>query len=168
MNDLQQSTENLDWKGEKKKLPETLNVVSIISLVGCGLGAIFSILGFVGAQSNYDKLVEMQGNLDNAPDFVKKLAGPAAVEMARKSLENRLPILLLSLVACAICLYGVLQMRALKKVGFSIYLIGELLPVPVTFIFLGMAAISGITLAALFIIPIVFISLYASQVKHLK
>jgi len=167
MNDLQQSTENLDWKGEKKKLPETLNVVSIISLVGCGLGAIFSILGFVGAQSNYDKLLEIQGN-ENASDFVKKFAGPNAVEMARKSLENRLPILLLSLVACAICLYGVLQMRALKKVGFSIYLIGELLPIPVTFIFLGMAALSGFTLGALLIIPIVFISLYASQVKHLK
>jgi len=163
-----QQTEILNWDEKKNKLPETLNVVSILSLIGCGLGFILSIWGYIGAPKNYEKLQEMQGKLDEMPAYVKKLAGPEALEMSRKSLENRMPILLLSLVGCSICLYGVLQMRARKKVGFSIYTIGELLPLVVSIIFLGMASFGGFAIAFGLIIPLVFIILYATQLKHMK
>src|SRR5258708_25316115 len=110
---------------EPKKLPDMLNVLTILTFIGCGLGTISSIYGFANARTSYDRMVQVQGKLDDAPALVKKFMGPEMLEMARKSLENRTPILLLTLVAYGLCLYGAIQMRSRKKAGFSIYVIEE-------------------------------------------
>ena len=152
---------------EPKKLPDMLNVLTILTFIGCGLGTISSIYGFVNAQTSYDKMVQVQGKLDDAPALVKKFMGPEMLEMARKSLENRTPILLLTLVAYGLCLYGAIQMRSRKKAGFSIYVVGELLPIAASCIFIGMGTFGGFGLFA-FLIPVVFIILYGTQLKHMK
>jgi hypothetical protein len=168
MAELQQTTEPINWEVDKKKLPEMINVLTILTFVGCAVFALFSLYGFVNAQKSYDTLVQMQDKLDNAPDFVKKLTGPNAVENARKAWDNRLPILLLSLAGYVLCTYGAMQMRALKKLGFSIYLIGELvLPLVSTVIFLGFGSVSGFAAAFGLLFPVLFIILYATQLKKL-
>ena len=153
---------------EPKKLSDMLNVLTILTFVGCGLFTISSIYGFANAQTSYDKMVQMQGKLDDAPALVKKFMGPEMLEMARKSLENRTPILLLTLVAYGLCLYGAIQMRSRKKAGFSIYVVGELLPIATACIFLGMGSFGGFGILSAFLFPILFIILYATQLKHLK
>jgi hypothetical protein len=168
MTDIQQTGDTMNWEVDKKKLPETLNVLTILTFIGCGVGLLSSLWSFVGAQRSYDTMLQAQGNLENAPDFAKKLAGPEMLEMLRKTLENRTPILLLGLVGYALCLYGAIQMRAKKKQGFGIYVIGELLPVAGALIFIGFGVLTGFTLGFAFLIPAVFIILYATQLKHLS
>lgn len=97
---------------------------------------------------------------------MKGMVGPEALEMARKVYENRIPILVITLVSLALCVYGALQMRQLKKQGYYLYLIGEILPYVGSLIFLGMASFTGVGLYAM-AIPVLFIILYTTQLKYL-
>jgi hypothetical protein len=170
MTDIQQTADTMNWEVDKKKLPETLNVLTILTFIGCGLGALGSIWSFIKAQSSLDKIMEMQNNMDKVPDFLKKMVGPRALEMAQKSYDNRLPILVLALVGYALCTYGALQMRERKKLGFSIYLLGELVvPIASVIIFIGSDALFGSSpIIVGWLIISIFIILYATQLKHLS
>ncbi|MDP4148869.1 MAG: hypothetical protein Q8927_21085 [Bacteroidota bacterium] len=171
MTDIQQKQpagNAANWDPEKKKVPETLNVLTILTYIGCGLGLIFSVYGFFTAQATYELMLQKQGSLDNLPDFAKKMMGPEMLEMYHKMFENRIPILLLALIGYVLCFYGATQMRQRKKMGFSLYVIGEIVPVVALFIFIGTGAMIGVTLVTSLIIPAVFIILYATQLKHLS
>jgi hypothetical protein len=168
MADIQQSADVLKWDEDQKKIPEMLNVLTILTFVGCGLGLLGSIWSFIGAADAYNKILGAQSNLENAPDFAKRLMGPHPLELAQKTLDNRMPILLLGLVSYALCLYGAIQMRSRKKMGYSIYVIGEILPIAAVFIFIGIGLYGSFSLAMIFLIPIIFIILYSTQLKHLS
>ena len=152
---------------EPKKIPDMLNVLTILTFVGSGIGIVSSIWSFFRAQDSYDKMVEAQSKVDTLPDFAKKFVGPEMVEMTHKALENRVPILILSLISFALCIYGALQMRQFKKAGFTIYLVGELLPIVATAIFIGIGFFGGFSIIG-YLIYAIFIILYATQLKYLK
>jgi hypothetical protein len=168
MTDTSTQPDLLNWQEEPKKRSDMLNVLTILTFIGSGWFGLSSFYSFFTSQSSYEKLVAMQSKLDDAPAIVKKFMGPEMLEMARKSMENRIPILLLTLVSCGLCLYGAIQMRGLKKTGFSIYVIGEILPIVTAFMFVGLASFGGFGVLFAFLIPIVFIILYATQLKNLK
>jgi hypothetical protein len=168
MTDANQPADLVNWDPKPKKIPEMLNVLSILTFIACGLGIISSCYSFFNAQKSYDTILSTQDKLANAPDIIKKLAGPDMLEIARKTLDNRLPLNLLYLVGYALCIYGVLQMRAMKKAGFPIYLIGEVVPVIAMFIFIGAMSFSGFVLLSALVFPVVFIILYATQLKYLS
>ena len=89
-------------------------------------------------------------------------------EMAKKQYENRVMILVLGLVGVALCFYGALQMRNLKKQGFLIYVVGELMPIISFAIFVGFGnLLAGIGMIFTLLIAAVFIILYATQLKAL-
>ena len=155
-----------NWLEEPKKLPETLNVISILTFVGSGVAILGQIYSFFKAQSTYDQIAQNQDKMDQAPEFLKKLMGPDPVGMARKTLENRTPMLILAIVAAALCIFGALQMRQLKKIGFPIYVIGELLPIVAYYIFIGQMGV--FTLVFSLLINGAFIIMYATQLKHLS
>lgn len=81
----------------------------------------------------------------------------------------------LSSFICAIgCIVGAILMWKLKRMGFFIYLISELIPILLTaFIWLGLSSSSFIGSSILWIfisslIPIAFIVMYSLNLKHLK
>jgi hypothetical protein len=152
---------------EPRKLPDMLNVLTILTLIACGLGGLWCIYGYFTARSGYEKLVQLQGSVDSMPDYARRFITPDAIEMARKAYENRLPIFILSLISYVLCAYGAIQMREYKKSGFALYLVGELLPLVATIIFLSAGAFLGFGLFGL-VIPAVFIILYATQLKYLR
>jgi hypothetical protein len=168
MADLNQPANTENWLEEPRKLPSLLNVLTILTFIGCGLAIVGGITGYFTAASTYDKQVQLQDKMDQMPDFVKNLAGPDPVGNARKQLENRIPITLLTLVAGALCLYGAIQMRKLKKTGFPIYIVGELLPFLTIIIFIGSGLITSVTGIISLLISAVFIILYATQLKYLS
>jgi hypothetical protein len=106
--------------------------------------------------------------MDQMPDFVKNMMGPDPVGNARRMLDNRLPILLLTLVGCLLCFYGAWEMRKLKKTGFTIYIVGDIVPFISLFIFIGASALTGFTGIFTLIIVVVFVILYATQLKYMK
>ncbi len=111
-------------------------------------------------------MVKLQDKMEEMPAFMKKMMGPDALENARRTMENKVPVLLLTLVGVALCLYGAIEMRKLKKQGFTLWVAGEFLPIIGAFIFIGSGMFSGFALFAL-LFPLVFLILYAVNKKHL-
>lgn len=155
----------------KPKLPMGLNVLTILTFIGCAIQLLGSLWGFFRAKKNYeglDKLTE-QMNSENMPGWVKSMMGDPEnmIKTITKSYENRIPIVLLSIAATALCFYGAMQMRKLKKQGFPLYAIGELLPFLTSFLFIGAFALSGFAMYFGTAIALLFILLYFFQRKHL-
>ncbi len=153
---------------EPRRLPSMLNVLTILTFIGSGFGAIGNAISFLRAQSSYDQAVEVQSKLVEGQDLVKKILGGDPVEIARKSLENRVPILLLNLVGYVLCIYGAIVMRDLQKKGYLIYAVGEILPLFVILFFIGSSFLLAITGIMTFIIIVVFLIMYATQLKYMN
>lgn len=70
-------------------------------------------------------------------------------------------------LAAIVCLIGVFMMWKLKKTGFYIYTLAQVVTVAAPFIFVGGLA-GGLmaTLGAIF--PVIFIILYALNLKHMS
>lgn len=83
---------------------------------------------------------------------------------------------IISLVCQALCLIGVIMMWQLKKTGFYLYVIGEIVPSIYTLIVYGGVAASipflGDAVLMLYILsfgfPVAFIIMYAANLKHMK
>lgn len=168
MADLNQLTQDEHILEEPHKMPQTISVLSILTFIGSGLTILSQVYYFAAAKKIYDTAMAGQEKLDQAPAWAKSLQGPDPVGVIQRSYDNRVPITLLTIVAATLCIVGAIQMRKLKKSGFSIYLVGELLPIVTSAIFIGTAAMSGIAFYFGLVIYAVFIILYATQLKYLK
>ena len=167
MAEQNQPGDMLDYNtGQKQPLPGMLNVLTILTFIGCALAFIGGIWNYVRADKAYKDILDAQDKLDQMPGWAKKMIGPDMVEMARKSVEYKLPILLLTLIGAGLCLYGALEMRKLKKQGFILWVAGEFAPIVASYIFLGSGMFSGFAML-MFLFPVLFLVLYASQRKYL-
>jgi hypothetical protein len=168
---MEQQYSNTGFPDQRPVMNSTLKVLTILSIIGCIIQFISTIWGFISAKSNYDKLEETMSMMNSSemPGWARSMMGnPEDYRtLITKSFENRIPILLLSIVAIGLCFYGVLEMRKLKKQGFTFYVIGELLPILTAFLFLGGLAMKGFMFYFGFGIAALFIILYASQRKQL-
>lgn len=168
MADLNQPTREEHFLEEPYKMPQMISVLSVLTFIGSGLVILFQLYYFAAAKKIYDTAMAGQEKIDQAPAWVKNMQGPDPVGVIQKTYDNRVPITLLTLVACILCIIGAVQMRKLKKNGFYIYLVGELLPIVTTAIFISTAAMTSIGFYFGLVIYAVFIILYATQLKHLK
>lgn len=152
------------------KLPTGLNVLTILTFIGSAFGLYFTVSGFLTAESSYQKKDEIIAQMKSPemPAAAKSFLPPMEhfEEMMTKSYENKWPLFILGLLATALCLYGALQMRKLKKQGFLFYTIGQLLPFVTTILFIGTFAFYGMTIF-FSAISLLFILLYFFQRKHL-
>jgi len=153
------------------KLPTGLNVLTILTFIGSAFALYSTVSSFLTAEGAYQKKDEVINQMKSPemPDFVKGFLPPIEHldEMFTKSFENRLPIFILGLVATALCIFGALQMRKLKKQGFLFYVIGQLLPFITTIVFIGTYVFSGTMIMVFSVISLLFILLYFFQKKHL-
>ena len=164
------NNQNLGMPADAKPtVPSGINILTILTFIGCGISLLFSCYNFFNSKQGLDKMEEMinSGKVDDLPAFAKKFYTPEMVEMARKAYENRLPIFLITIVGIVLCFMGAMQMRKLKKQGFSLYVIGELLPVVASAIFLGFNSVTGVFGIIGICIALLFILLYAGQRKYL-
>jgi hypothetical protein len=155
----------------KPEMSSGLKVLTILTFIGCAFQFLSSVWNYINAEKSFqglDKLKE-QMNSDSMPGWAKSMLGDPdkLVQMITKSYENRIPILIMALVATALCFYGALQMRKLKKQGFMFYTIGELLPFLSQFLFIGAFSLSGMFFFIFVGITFLFILLYALQRKYL-
>lgn len=160
-------TDNQNFADENKTaMPPMLNVLTILTFIGSGIGILSGIWSYMKAGDSYKKLLEAQDKLSEAPAWAKKFMGPEMLEMAKKSMENKLPVLILTLVGSVVCIYGALEMRKLKKQGFILWMAGEVLPIIGSVLFIGTGIFTGFT-AFFMIFPFVFIVLYSYCRKYL-
>ena len=154
---------------QEKKLPGSINVLTILTFIGCGLNLLSGVWGFLKAQKSYEDMQKLMNSdtIEKMPGIFKSMFTPEMLEVSRKSYENRLPILIITLVSTALCLYGAIEMRRLKGVGYWEWLAGELLPFLATILFVGVAAFTGFFMWIAICIVLVFVILYTLQRKYL-
>jgi hypothetical protein len=150
---------------DQKRLPELLNVLTILSFVGSAFGLLSAFWNFANARTAYESILEAQAQLSK---IGKSWSGIGLLEIARKAFENRLPMLIFALAGIICCVFGAIQMRKLKKSGFYLWTLGELLPVIGYILLIGGSILSGMSMFFLLLVPSVFILLYASQRKYLN
>jgi hypothetical protein len=150
---------------ENKKLPTGLNILTILTLISCAYELYTAIKNFVGGSQALKEIDDAQVKMAEAPEWLKKFAGPEMREMVQQSLDNKVPMLIVSLLAISLSVYGAIEMRKLKKQGYFLWLIGEILPYISVTIFAS--AFFKTFFVYFLIFPIIFIILYTAQRKHL-
>jgi hypothetical protein len=145
-----------------------LSTSTILSIIGSAIAMISAVTAYVNAEVNYEKIQKMVNDKDvaKAPEFVKSFFNENALLMAQKAVENKVPIMIISLIAAALCLFGAVMMKKLKKDGLKLWMTGELLPIASNLVFLGAASMSGLALINL-VFPAVFIVIYMICRKEL-
>ena len=149
----------------KPKLPTGLNVLTILTFVGCAWELYSTVNNFIGGKKALEEMEKDQEKLAEAPAWARKLAGPEVQEMMLQSFNNKVPIFIIGLIAVTLCFYGALQMRKLKKEGYFLWLVGEILPFIGSVIFVP--ALFNTLFIYFSIFPLLFIILYTVQRKHL-
>lgn len=148
-----------------KGLPTTLNVITILTFIGCALSALYT---FSMKSLNGWFAGEMQKQLDKGSLSEKKAEEvQRALDLMAKNNEHFVPILITSLVCVALCFVGALWMRKLKKDGYWLYVVGELAPLIVYPLIVGVNPYTDLKSMVGLIFPLAFVALYTSQRKHL-
>jgi len=152
---------------QRQELPPMLNVLTILTFIGCALAYLGTLWGFYQS-SNYEteraKIEESMGNLGEG--FGSRMV-EGSLEVLQKNYENRYILLVSGLLFTTLCLVGALQMRKLKKSGYLIYVVGELAPVVITAALIGFSFIGGLTTIFSAVFALLFVILYSTQRKYL-
>ncbi|HLO38932.1 MAG TPA: hypothetical protein VK173_10585 [Lacibacter sp.] len=146
----------------KPAVPNGINVLSILSFIGSGFQILGGISAYLIIPFSAKSVPETRG-LEKTREM-KPFSGflKWSADATLKQYEYRLPILIVTIITALICIYGVLQMRKLKKQGFAIYSSAELaLPLFTAVVIDIWSSIFG------FVIAILFIILFGVQRKHL-
>ncbi len=154
---------------DSSKLPSGVNVLTILTIIGCAVFFLMSIYGFVNAKKSLDKMEETINSKDfeNMPSIVKNMMSPEALALAQKQYDNRVPIYAINFIGLGLCLVGALQMRKLKMQGYYLWLIGEILPFLASIIFVGLGVLGGVAGTISIVFVLLFIILYTLQRKYL-
>lgn len=163
---ISQSDQLDQFSSGKEKLPAGINVLTILTFIGCLFSLYSAITSYTTGKESLDKFEESRNKIgDNS--WMSKLFTPEAREMLVKSVENRIPLCILSVIGIALCIFGAIEMRKLKKQGFYLWLAGEILPYIGFFVFAGSVFFQTVYAYSL-ILPIIFIILYSMQLKYMK
>ena len=147
---------------ESPKRPQFLTVLCILSFIGCALAFFGAIWGFFSIKAS-SAVLENMGNVQG--DSFGMMSGMQ--ETMIKAVENAVPNLIIGIVCSLLCLYGAIQMWQLKKIGFFIYSAGEIVPAIAGFLLGGGGLIGGVGAIIGLLLAIVWIVLYAVNLKHM-
>lgn len=153
---------------EPKKMPGFLKTLCILSFVGVGLAIISSIWGYYTAKA---AAALTQGFADLGNQLSEGQASGemnAAMESLNSTLKWAGVNAIVGVIAALICLIGVIMMWKLKKMGFYIYVVGEIAPVIVGAILMGGTFFGGMAIAMSLIVPVAFIIMYGLNLKHMS
>ena len=154
---------------QKKSLPDTLKVLCILTFIGCAFVIGSTVYNYVTIDK---QVIEMESKMQKVEETGNTMVigimqdAQAALINAQ---QNKTASLIVGVLAALLCLGGAIMMWNLKKNGFFVYTIGEFTPTIFTFLVLGIGkgTFGILSSGFLVIIPLVFIILYATQLKHM-
>jgi len=161
--------QTLDHQPQAKTMTATINVLSILTFIGCGIAFISAIWSLYSSGKSMEQLAIMQEQVDQMGETSETAANIMlqSIDMVKKQYDNRYLLLIVNLLATGLCLFGAIEMRKMRKNGFYLWLTGELLPILITVAIIGFNLMGGIVLGASLLFAGVFIVLYGLQVKHM-
>ncbi len=152
-----------------KELPGMLNVLTILTFIGSGVGylkAIYNFLMSTDPDKQIEKINEAREKMGSSGLGDRMMEG--SIEIIRKTYDHRYLILVSGLIFITLCLIGAIQMRKLKKSGYYVYLIGELAPIILMAGLFGSSFVGAISLVFVALFNVIFVVLYSTQLKHLR
>lgn len=150
---------------EGPKRPTFLTVLCILTFIGSAIAFISAIYGYFTINASVEAFDTSMGNLEGMDQsgMMSQLQ-----ETMQKAVENALPNLIIGVVCSLLCLFGAIQMWKQLKMGFYIYCVGELVP-PIAGFILGAGGMIGSAGAAVgLIFAVIWVVLYAVNLKHMK
>jgi hypothetical protein len=155
--------EIIDTEAPKQR-PVFVTVLCILTFCGAGItifSSLFSIL--------------TMGQLETSMNEMNKVFDDTNLGMDFGNSYRWMKIsYVLNLVGSLLCLAGALFMWKLKKIGFYIYIVGQVLPIIGSFMTMNsikLGAFAGFGIIASIIgmmFPIAFIIMYGLNLKHMK
>lgn len=144
--------------------PQFLNVLCILSYIGTGLGVVMGIyhLATAGAAQASVAMLDSMSASSTMPGMDSIMAGAAAAAKYAYVLAG------VEIVANLLCLFGVLQMAKLKKMGYYLYLVGQLISIILPIVLVGFSGLFGGIMILMAIFPIAFIIMYGLNLKHMS
>lgn len=152
--------------------PTFLTVLCILSFIGGALG-IFNGITTLMTPPLDQAMSELQAEMDKASAELGDQSAmvsnmmDGAMEIARKTAENAMPLGLAAIVLSALSLFGVWKMWNLQKQGFTIYTLASILGLITPLVFLGFSMLSIMSLGVGGFFSVLFIILYALNLKHM-
>ena len=157
---------NYDEDG-KQKLPSGLNVLTILTFIGCSIFGLFTLFTPVIVKFSLSMMEKAasSGSELSEKQMAEMEKGKAAMELTQ---QHMVPIMIIGIIGIILCFIGALWMRKLKKDGYWIYVAGELAPIIASALIVGTAQYTGVFSVLLGVgIPVLFVVLYTMQRKYL-
>lgn len=153
-------------QSSEQKLPSLLNVLTILTMVGSSIALLSGLYTYFTVCNSLKEMEKLDMDEMGGGALSKMMEG--AAELIAKQCEHRLTILLVTLIASGLCLFGALQMRKWQRSGFILYTIGELLGPIAILVLLGTGGLGMLAGISSFVVPVVFVILYFTQRKYLR
>ena len=158
---------------EPRKRPTLLTVLCILSFVFGAWGVVSSLMSMMNPAGDVEKV---QAQMEEAMEGMEGLGAdhPMArmmeqgMESAIRAAEQAVPMGIANLILTIAGLLGVWMMWNLRKQGFYIYTLASIAGLAVPFIFLGGGLITLLAVGFGGFIALVFIILYALNLKHMR
>lgn len=152
-----------------KKIPDMINVLTILTFVACALGLLHAIYSYFTICNSIHMMEESMNKIGSDNPMSGMMDNMLLT--VQKQCDLRTPILIVNILTTGLCFVGAMMMRQLKKAGFFIYVIGEIGAPIATIVLLGsgmMSGLAGIGMIFVYLVCLTFIILYATQLKKMK
>ena len=152
--------------------PTLLTVICILSFLAgafglwSGISNAFTDAPQTELQEARTQMEEAMAQVGDGNEMVTKMMESGMV-MAEKAAENAKPIGYANIILSLLSLLGVWQMWNLKKSGFWMYVAASVAGLIVPMVFLGGGMLTLMSVGFGGLISIVFIILYAVNLKHM-
>lgn len=144
--------------------PGFLTTLCILSFIGAGLSIVMSIVGYLGAQAA-QSMMNGVGAMGDAMGASGNAEFDAAMSQANNLLKYAYVLLGVGVICAIVSLVGAIMMWKLKKTGFYLYTLANLVAMILPIILVGMAG--GAMAYVGPIVTIAFIVMYAMNLKHM-
>jgi hypothetical protein len=156
MEDLLKDTNFENVPLARNGVPKKLNILTILTFVGCGLFALFTLLAPL-IMPFFSKFMDkaLASGAELTPKQLEDIA--KSREMFELFNANVIPLTIIGLIGIGLRFYGATIMRKLKADGFWFYIAGHVIPLVGTTVIMGLSQMKqggfyvGLVLAGLFI-----------------
>lgn len=147
-----------------------LSILCILTFVGAGIEIISAIFSFATIDTH---LKDLQSTFD----FLNASGGDEISVHLKNSVAKEIDILgswgkigfIGKVIGASICFLGAWLMRNLKKKGFYLYIVGQVVSLIVTFLILqGVGGLFASYWIAWILFPLIFTGLYALQLNKMR
>jgi hypothetical protein len=161
------------------KLSAFLKVLCILTIIGSAYGILGSGIAYINRQNNIQILEKAQADIErvkvrDSTEAKKGFGGAVlnfasnAMEISKHEFKNIVQSTVVKCTMAILCIIGAVLMLKRKRIGFFVYLIGEIGAVIYAYILYGGLKGGSVFIAYEAIIAIVFIFLYSTNYKKIE